>query len=769
MNVLKFEVFKINDLKIDDNSNFALLDIDVCRSGDNHNHIYLTKESVQEAAQTLYPNPVLYKCNAWGRDFMGHEEDELIGGTFLNDTKVFEKNGEVWINGKAIIYKRYVPQVMEIFKRKSGKTDVSMEIDVLESYQDENEQTIVTKFGFIGVTLLGVAPAIPEANATVLSFSNAKEVEDAYNAEHFSKYDKLNLSIPKRIKDNVKAVLDRYETEKFKVSSNALGIARYLAREETITVDKARKISDYFKSHGKKEINDEDVVYSLYGGSDGSKWVSGLMEEIKQIDEYKHTTFGKETEEMAEALKVNKSKDAMSESSWGDVDKSTLRKKVTEASNADSIVHDVYMVVEDGWKDAPSEKLKYPVMEVKGNELVYNRGGLSSALGYAKAENDNAVVKKVEAIYKKLDLDEGDEKKMSEEKFDTIQGREAWGDIIRQVHSHLGDHYYVDSVESDKIVVTDTKTKTRYDIGASVKVGKDDKTLTADIHWDTKKKSKVQKGFDRKEDEKDEREVDKETDTKEGKIRKKEDEDLDDDDDDDDDEEMAKKDKKKAKMADDNIYTEPAALLELLKKQSEDYDALAKEYYEDDDKIFASLFAVDEREKEFEEHDMAKMHDDVREVYCDLLTKEMSRFEKATRDRVAKLSRADMESLSTRMARLCKMAKDSTKVLLEENKELKKFKHDIEEKEKMARVKTALDTAKTDLSEDELKEFEKKAEKFSFAKISVWENEVCARAYKNSLKNGSNHYRKDDTGVKSFSVWTNETSSNFAKDETNPW
>lgn len=771
MSILNFEAFKVNDIHVDENSNFALLDIDVCRSGDNLNHIFLTQDSVRKAVSTLYPNPVLYKCNRFGTDFLGHEEDEMIAGMFLNDTKVFEKADETWINGKAIIYKRYVPNVMEILKKKNGKTDVSMEIDVLASYQDENNQTVVTDFSFIGVTLLGVTPAIPEANATVLSFSSVQEVEEAYKAEHFSKYDKLNLSIPKRIKDNITLALDKYKAENLKASSNALGVARYLAREESITIDKIRKIDEYFKSYNKKVNKGNEFIYSLYGGDEGNKWVSALMEEIKEIDDYKHTTFGKEKKEMAESLKVNKSKDAMSESSWGDVDKSTLRKKVTEASNASSIVHDVYMVVEDGWEDAPSEKLKYPVMEVKNGELVYNRGGLASALGYAKAENDNAVVKKVEAIYKKLDLDEGDEKKMSKE-FE-IEGREAWGDIIKEVHSHLGNHYYVDSVEKNKIVVTDTKTKTRYDIDADVKAGKDDKNVSADIHWDTKKKSKVQKGFDRKEDEEDERKVDDETDTKQGKIKEKEDEDLDDDDDDDDDddkEDLAKKDKKKAKMADDNVYTEPNALLELLNRQAEVNDKLAREYTEDE--MFASLFAEDEREKCFEEHDMAKMQDDEREVYCHNMIHEMSRFEKAdSEERLSKLTVADMTSLAKRMARMCKLAKDSTKVLLDENKSLKKFKKDAEEKAEMeARDKKAdevLSKAKEDLSKEEMEEFKEESKKFSFSRISVWENKVISKAYENSKKNKT-HTESFSSGAKVYSPWANETNK-VNTDSDNLW
>ena len=104
--------------------------------------------------------------------------------------------------------------------------------------------------------------------------------------------------------------------------------------------------------------------------------------------------------------KVDKSKDSMVDTPWSDVDKSELYKKIVDASNADSLVKDVYMKVEDGWKDAPSDKLKYPVMQFKGDTLVYNRNGLSSALGYAKAENETEVVSKIEKIYKSLDIED---------------------------------------------------------------------------------------------------------------------------------------------------------------------------------------------------------------------------------------------------------------------------------------------------------------------------------------------------------------------------
>lgn len=192
----------------------------------------------------------------------------------------------------------------------------------------------------------------------------------------------------------------------------------------------------------------------------------------------------------SKTYKVDKSVDALSNESWGNIDKTTLRDKIMKASNRDSLVKDVYMEIGNGWEEAPSTKLKYPVMQFKGDTLVYNRGGLSSALGYAKAENNTAVVSKVESIYKKLGLDK--EKDMAEKKFE-IEGREAWGDVIKKVQDHEGKDVYVNSIEKDHIIFT--KDDVRYRVEAEVKVGKDDKTVDAVIKWDTKKKDADQKEF----------------------------------------------------------------------------------------------------------------------------------------------------------------------------------------------------------------------------------------------------------------------------------
>lgn len=202
---------------------------------------------------------------------------------------------------------------------------------------------------------------------------------------------------------------------------------------------------------------------------------------------------------MAVTYKVNKTE--LKDTAWGDIDKTSLRNKIMDASNKASLVKDVYALVEDGWEDAPSEHLKYPLMQLVGDTFYYNRGALSSALAYAKQENAQSVISKVESLYKKFNLDENKkEKEMSEKKFDELEGREVYAEVERIVKSKLGDHFFVDDIEDDKVVVTDEQTKVRYDIPAKIEVGEDDKSIKADIDFDKKKESEDQKEMEKQEE-----------------------------------------------------------------------------------------------------------------------------------------------------------------------------------------------------------------------------------------------------------------------------
>lgn len=158
---------------------------------------------------------------------------------------------------------------------------------------------------------------------------------------------------------------------------------------------------------------------------------SDTMSSLKQFVETRKQSMAEK-----KTYKIDKSKDAMSDADWSAVDKSALRDKIMDAANRAKLVKDVYLLVEDGWEDAPSEHLKYPIMAFDGDTLVYYRRALSAALSYAKQNDETAVVNKIEKIYKKLDLDDtdGKEEKMSMEiEFAAVDIGDLWSRLWYEI------------------------------------------------------------------------------------------------------------------------------------------------------------------------------------------------------------------------------------------------------------------------------------------------------------------------------------------------
>lgn len=111
-------------------------------------------------------------------------------------------------------------------------------------------------------------------------------------------------------------------------------------------------------------------------------------------------------ENLNKSYNVDKSKEAISNDDWSNVDKTTMRNKILSAKNKTSLVKSVYLKVENGWEDTPSEKLGYPVMQLNGDTFVYNRSVLGNARARAVQQNETSVILKLDSIYKKLGLNE---------------------------------------------------------------------------------------------------------------------------------------------------------------------------------------------------------------------------------------------------------------------------------------------------------------------------------------------------------------------------
>lgn len=176
-----------------------------------------------------------------------------------------------------------------------------------------------------------------------------------------------------------------------------------------------------------------------------------------QLNNQEVSTLAKDDLDTKAALKVDKSKDAVSSTEWGEVDKTALRNRVVAASNFKTVAKDVFLDLREGWEEGEVSKMKYPVMQLKGDdEVVYNRGGLASAKGYAEKNHDEEVLKKLAAIYEHLGLNADSETYSCEgfcelyEDDDDDHGHEPDdGDLPHDDESHDDDHPHDDSDDHD--------------------------------------------------------------------------------------------------------------------------------------------------------------------------------------------------------------------------------------------------------------------------------------------------------------------------------
>ena len=198
----------------------------------------------------------------------------------------------------------------------------------------------------------------------------------------------------------------------------------------------------------KPSCPDSDIEFVRFSEADAEDYYRArhvdAASSLKQFVETRKQSMAEK-----KTYKVDKSKESMSNADWSDVDKVALRDKIMGASNRAKLVKDVYLLVEDGWEDAPSEHLKYPIMAFDGDILVYYRRALSAALTYAKQNDETAVVNKIEKIYKKLDLDDtdGKEEKMSMEiEFAAVNIGDLWGRLWHEIEENRHWEYGIEGI-----------------------------------------------------------------------------------------------------------------------------------------------------------------------------------------------------------------------------------------------------------------------------------------------------------------------------------
>ncbi|MGL4569432.1 MAG: hypothetical protein ACRCVJ_00030 [Clostridium sp.] len=202
---MKKKVFSIpvNKFTIDTNQDdLTPVRIQVCHDRENPNGSYFEMDSLIKAKDSIKNKPIIaaYEINENNEkeDFKGHEVEykiinengkiefkeiyieQPIGGVPEScDYTIEEIDGYNWVCVNGYLYNNYCEDAIEILKNNDGSKKISMEIEVLDGYEDEKDGFFhITDFKFLGITCLGkdYNPAMG-SNAEISLFTKAEQTE----------------------------------------------------------------------------------------------------------------------------------------------------------------------------------------------------------------------------------------------------------------------------------------------------------------------------------------------------------------------------------------------------------------------------------------------------------------------------------------------------------------------------------------------------------------------------------------------------------------
>lgn len=195
------------------------VDIKVMHDGLNLNNSTFFDEAIEDAKESLKNKPILgYIKKTDGsdeKDFSGHELEISFGEdglkvTYLerplgtvpetNNYSILEEDGKKYVFCRGYLWKEYLNSGYEVLK-DNPKKSVSMEIAVDDYDINEDGSINITKYRYLGITILGddVQPAMAGAELNVVGQFSKNENEDFYN-----KIEELNNKISQYFTNNNK-------------------------------------------------------------------------------------------------------------------------------------------------------------------------------------------------------------------------------------------------------------------------------------------------------------------------------------------------------------------------------------------------------------------------------------------------------------------------------------------------------------------------------------------------------------------------------------
>lgn len=407
----------------------SVFELDAIHTGWNPNDCIIDEECVWNSLPS-FANKPLYGVidNKWNpldgenNDFLEHFREEYpdritrdrvlpfgcVPESGLKDAKLVERDGKVYLRINVVVWKNLLPHVAEILKRRDGDVKVSVEFAIKDAEQMEDGTLKLKEFNITAITALGekFREIMQGARLKSLRFSYDDYTKDS-NDKYFCFASQKSYEIPQDVlKVMSRGIEMRQEANRGgnKIVYNSLKNSRDIG---VVYENTFNEMKEYFATHTEPiaESNPPTgkyILYNMYGGEAGREWVNSIVCNGSAVA----INNSEEGGNREVKIEIDNSKDAaINGESWENPGKA-LYGKLLEASNSESLVKEAYLVVEDGYKDAPSEKLKYPHHQVKDGKLVLNVAGVKAAFARASQMGivSGSVKKHLERHYRELGL-----------------------------------------------------------------------------------------------------------------------------------------------------------------------------------------------------------------------------------------------------------------------------------------------------------------------------------------------------------------------------
>ena len=275
---LSFSIENAEMIDENPNSSFAVLSLDFFASGENLHDMYVSEDTLQRTANTIKNCPLVWLYDRTLDDIGTHDKAESPCGFVPESSEIKSRileDGRTMLSTIAYVWKKYTGEFLNFFKRDGGVKPVSVEMSVYNTTNMANGFTELLDYKFEAITVLGtfVSPAIPLANATVLSFS--KEYETLVKKEFSnSQYPVIDFIIPEKVKSNSKKALSE---NKNKGNSVSVSMAKFISNNTTATPEIVRYIAGNIKRK-------DPLAFSLMGGKESAEWSEKILAEMNESE-----------------------------------------------------------------------------------------------------------------------------------------------------------------------------------------------------------------------------------------------------------------------------------------------------------------------------------------------------------------------------------------------------------------------------------------------------------------------------------------------------